>query len=109
MKAIQKLGNPIFIISVITLALNDWCLKQAWPNELTGKLSDFAGLFAFPFFLSALFPRRTTGIYLFTLLLFVVWKLPLIEPFITGLNNLGLPVHRTIDYTDYVALVILPF
>jgi len=63
MKTTQKLGNPGFIIAVLLLVLNDWYLKETCPNVLTGKLSDFAGLFAFPFLLSALFPRRTVTVY----------------------------------------------
>jgi len=38
----------------------------------------------------------------------MVWKSPLVQPLIDALNHIGLPVHRTIDYTDYAALVILP-
>jgi len=109
MKHSHKLGNPIFIISVLVLVLNDWYLKQTFSNGLTGKLSDFAGLFAFPFFLSAFFPRKTKWVYVLTFLFFVMWKSPLISPFIAVLNHIGLPVHRTIDYTDYWALIILPF
>jgi hypothetical protein len=105
----QKLGNPIFIFSVFILILNDWCLKQAFSNELTGKLSDFSGLFAFPFLLSAILPRRAIKVYVFTSLIFITWKLPIVQPFIKGLNNLGIPVGRTIDYTDYAALIVLPF
>jgi hypothetical protein len=109
MKAKQKLGNPIFIFSVLLLVLNDWYLKQTFSNGLTGKLSDFAGLFAFPFFLSAIFPKKAVQLYVFTFLLFIVWKSAFIQPVIDFLNSLGIPFHRTIDYTDYLALIILPF
>lgn len=109
MKAIQKLGNPIFIISLLILVLNDWYLKQTFSNSLTGKLSDFAGLFAFPFFLSALFPQKVRRVYVFTMLFFLIWKSPLVQPIIDILNGVGIPTHRTIDYTDYLALAILPF
>ncbi len=109
MNSRQKLGNPIFIISVLLLIVNDWYLKQAFSNELTGKLSDFSGLFAFPFLLSAILPRSTKKIHVFTALIFITWKLPFIQPFIIALNNLGIPVSRTIDYTDYAALMVLPF
>jgi hypothetical protein len=108
MNAKQKLGNPIFIIAVILLVLNDWYLKQTYSNGFTGKLSDFAGLFAFPFLLSALLPRHDVKLYFFTAVLFIVWKLPVIQPLIDVLNHIDIFVHRTVDYTDYVALLILP-
>jgi hypothetical protein len=94
---------------VLILVLNDWYLKSTFSNVLTGKLSDFAGLFAFPFFLSALFPRRAIQLYVLTLLLFTMWKSAFIQPFIDFVNGLGLPIHRTVDYTDLIALTILPF
>jgi len=108
MKAIQKLGNPAFWLSVIVLVINDWYLKHTFSNSITGKLSDFAGLFAFPFFFAALFPKHKHKIFYATLLLFVVWKSPLVQPLINRLNHLGIGLHRTVDYTDYVALLILP-
>jgi hypothetical protein len=105
----QKLGNPVFIVSVFLLVLNDWCLKQAYSNCVTGKLSDFAGLFAFAFFVSAFFPKQAPKVYVLTGLLFMLWKSALIQPLIVSLNALGIPINRTVDFTDYVALIILPF
>jgi len=104
----HKLGNPVFMTAVLLLIANDWYLKQTFHNNLTGKLSDFAGLFAFPFFLSALFPRKTKLVYFFTLLFFIVWKSPLMQPVINALHGAGIPIYRTIDYTDYIALISLP-
>lgn len=104
----HKLGNPVFIAAVLLLIVNDWYLKQTFHNGLTGKLSDFAGLFAFPFLLSALFSRKIKLVYFFTLLFFIVWKSPLMQPVIDGLNGAGVPIQRTIDYTDYIALISLP-
>ena len=104
----QKLANPYFLAAVAALLINDWYLKQTYHNQLTGKLSDFAGLFAFPFFLSALLPRRAVHIYIATLLLFIVWKSPLVQPVIDSVNALGIPVWRVVDYSDYLALLILP-
>jgi len=108
MLARQKLGNPIFIGAVLMLVLNDWYLKQTLANSLTGKLSDVTGLFAFTFFFSAVFPRKVKLVHLFTTLLFLIWKSPLAQPLIDGLGTLGLPLSRTVDYTDYLALMILP-
>jgi len=105
----QKLANPLFIASVALLVLNDWYLKQTFSNSFTGKLSDFAGLFALPFFLSALFPGKVKWWYSFILVFFVFWKSALVQPLIDAFNRIGLPVHRTIDFTDYAALIALPF
>lgn len=104
----QKLGNPAFIIAVLLLVLNDWYLKQTYHNWFTGKISDFAGLFALPFLLSALFPRKTISIYIVMAVVFVIWKSPLAQPFIDALNSYGLPTQRTVDFSDYISLFILP-
>ncbi|MGJ7030370.1 hypothetical protein [Niabella hirudinis] len=101
----QKLGHPAFLLSVLLLLLNDWLLKPVFHNDLTGKLSDFAGLFAFPFFLSALFPAKKKMIHIITALLFVWWKSDGSQPFIDALNACSIPVGRVADYTDNIALV----
>lgn len=51
---LNRLANPIFIVSVVLLILNDFYLKATFGNIITGKLSDLAGLFAFPFFFKLL-------------------------------------------------------
>jgi hypothetical protein len=104
----QKLGNPYFIIAVLVLLINDWYFKQTYHNQLTGKLSDFAGLFAFAFFFSALLPTRAVRVHLATFVLFLVWKSPLVQPVIDTLNTISIPVQRKVDYSDYWALGILP-
>lgn len=45
--------HPLPMAAVLLLAINDHWLKQAHPSALTGKLSDFAGLFFFPLLLEA--------------------------------------------------------
>jgi len=105
----HKLAHPIFIISVLILVLNDWYLKQIFHNGITGKLSDVAGLFDFPFLLAAMFPNRAKVMYAFTFFIFIVWKSVLMQPIIDGLNNFGIPVHRVIDHSDYITLLVLPF
>lgn len=42
------LFHPLTLGSVFLLLLNDHYLKAAFPSALTGKLSDFAGMFAAP-------------------------------------------------------------
>jgi len=108
MKATNKTGHPLFIICVFVLILNDWYLKPMFQNTLTGKLSDFAGLFALPYLLSSLLPKHTLKIHVWTGLLFIVWKSELAEPLITFANSLRIPVSRTIDFTDNIALISLP-
>jgi hypothetical protein len=104
---IIKLGHPIFLLSVTVLIINDWFLKQNFNNFLTGKLSDFAGLFAFPFLLSIIIPHRKKHIHIATAFLFILWKSNLSEPLIDFINYIGLPVYRTRDITDNIALVSL--
>lgn len=108
MRPRYKLGNPIFIVALLLLVINDWYLKPTFPSLLTGKLSDFAGLFAIAFFFSAILQRRAVVIHITTAFIFIAWKSPLVQPLIDNLNALGIPAHRTIDYIDYTALLILP-
>src|SRR5688572_14818396 len=62
--------HPWPLAAVILLAVNDHVLKGSGllPNWLTGKLSDFAGLFLFPLLVTALLDcfllavARLTGI-----------------------------------------------
>jgi hypothetical protein len=89
----------------MTLILNDWCFKTTFHNSLTGKLSDFAGLFSFPYLLSALFSSRILKIHIWTGLLFMVWKSKFSQPIIDTINGLGIPINRTIDFTDNIALL----
>lgn len=41
----DRLLHPAFVGAVALLAVNDHVLKDRWPGLITGKLSDFAGLF----------------------------------------------------------------
>ena len=50
--ALRGLSHPWTLLSIGVLLLNDHVLKSFAPSFLTGKLSDFAGLFFFPFLLS---------------------------------------------------------
>jgi hypothetical protein len=105
MRDTNKIGHPLFIFCVLTLILNDWYFKQTFHNSLTGKLSDFTGLFAFPYLLSALFPKNTNKIHIGTVLLFVLWKSEFSQPLIDVINGLGIAINRTVDFTDNIALL----
>jgi hypothetical protein len=101
----NRLQHPLFILSVIVLLCNDFYLKQAYGNAITGKLSDFVGLFAFPFFFSCLFPNWKKHIHILTTILFVWWKSSFSQFFIDGANWAGIPMGRVIDFSDNMALV----
>jgi hypothetical protein len=49
MVALDALSHPLSVGATGLLILNDHVLKSAMPGLVTGKLSDFAGLFFFPF------------------------------------------------------------
>jgi len=103
------LSTPGFLLGLALLLLNDFYLKQAYGNLLTGKLSDFAGLFTFSLFLAVLLPNRVLLAHLVVAATFIWWKSPLSDGFIHAWNSLGwISFMRTVDYSDYVALIVLP-
>jgi hypothetical protein len=102
------LTSPPFTMAVALLLLNDWVLKAAIGNGLTGKLSDFAGLFAFSLFWTAILPRHRDVVFLLTAAGFTVWKSPLSDAPLAAWNALGVwPLARVIDYTDWAAVTAL--
>lgn len=104
-----SLASPAFVAAVLLLLINDFVLKPRIGNALTGKLSDFAGLFAFPFFWSALLVRHRAAIYWGTGVAFILWKLPFSDPWIDAWNAVSpLQVGRVVDPSDLIALAILP-
>ncbi len=108
-RRLDALTSRGFVVGLSLLLLNDFALKAQFHNPLTGKLSDFAGLFVFPLFWSALFPRRRRHVYLLTAAAFVFWKSPYSQPLIDAWNALTiLPVGRAADASDLWALLVLP-
>ena len=104
------LCNWLFVVPLIILLLNDYYFKTFFHNWVTGKLSDFAGLLIFPMFLQFLFPRLNGRAALVTGVIFVLWKSPVSEPFIDFYNSFSFfRIDRVVDYTDFVALLVLPF
>ncbi len=100
--------NPYFIAGLALLLINDFYLKAAFGNLVTGKLSDFAGLLIFPMFLAAIWPRAGKYASLITAVGFIFWKTPAADPVIGFINSLNLlQVARVVDYSDYVALPVL--
>lgn len=123
-----ELVQPWPVVAMAVLALNDHVLKGAGllPAWLTGKLSDFAGIFFFPLLCTALpdtllalgrapvdptlrmgkalLACMTTGIG------FAAIELsPALAAVYAGVvSALGIPSRSTADPTDLFALVMLP-
>lgn len=107
---LSLLTDKYFILGLFCLLMNDLLLKYTFGGFITGKLSDMAGLFIFPFFWSSFFARHKLKIYLLTALIFLFWKIPLSTSLIHWMNHaLGTGFGRVVDYTDLAALLILPF
>lgn len=91
------------------MLINDFFLKALFHNFLTGKLSDFAGLFVFSLFWTAFFPKRKFLIFSLITVFFTFWKSPFSSGFIDAWNSIGLfGIGRTIDFTDLIAFSVLP-
>lgn len=104
------LASPGFLLGLSLLLLNDFVFKRHLHSAVSGKLSDFAGLFVFPLFCVAIFPRPRRVIYGLTAALFVFWKSSYSQPLIEVWNSLPVfGVSRTVDYGDLLALSILPW
>jgi hypothetical protein len=108
MNKLNSIVNIPFLVCLTILLLNDFYLKSVYHNWLTGKLSDFCGLFVFVWFLDALIPNRKVAIYLSTALLFVFWKSPHSQSFIDIISLWFYPINRVVDMTDLLALMVLP-
>lgn len=113
--AYRAFAHPLWVGSLLVLLVNDHLLKGSGvlPGWLTGKLSDFAGLFMAPALLAALLKVRTrrgffsvhAGLGLF----FAALKLwaPAARGFEASLGWVGVPAHVVVDPTDLLALVSL--
>ena len=98
-----------FLLALATLIANDAWLKHAHPGLLSGKLSDFAGIAVVGLLLLAALPRRRRLATAIVAVGFAWWKSPLSQPAIDAVNTwLSSPVGRVVDYTDLVALVVIP-
>jgi hypothetical protein len=115
--ALQALVHPVSLCCLAVLWLNDHVLKAAWPNWVTGKLSDVAGLALFPLVLALVvgLARRSPKITIVTSVLatgswFTAFKtLPPVadatESLVQALT--GQPARIVVDPTDLVALPAL--
>lgn len=126
---LRAFRSPLVIASILALLVNDHLLKATAPSWLTGKLSDFAGLFFFPFVLGAalewaaglarrLFGARAAApcpaaalraAFALTAALFVAVKtLPPVSALVVDLLSriTGLPGQIVLDPTDLAALAM---
>lgn len=109
-KRLENLLSPGFLIALALLLINDHLLKSWFHNSLTGKLSDFAGLFSLTIFVFTLWPRRQKVACCAIVVFFSFWKSNSSQLLIDGWNSLDLfTIGRTVDYTDLIALSIIPF
>lgn len=107
--------RPCFMAAVAVCLANDHLLKGSGvlPSLVTGKLSDFAGLFFFPPLVVALLqvsrPRGVALVYLVTALLFSFFN---IAPLSSGLSSWLQANSSSLlfwpDYWDLLALPVLP-
>lgn len=105
---LKILVSPLFLFFLVVLIVNDFFLKSAFHNMITGKLSDFSGLFIFPIFWSAIFPKQKLWIFISTAVLFAFWKseyssliIQLVKPYFS--------IGRTVDLSDLIALPMILF
>lgn len=120
-KPIHFFIHPLPLIAVVLTAVNDHYLKYQYPGVITGKLSDFMGLFYFPLFLCAVlvltvqivkkdlvFNRKllVTSI-IFTDVIFCLMKLnsEFKNLFVNWFSNQFFTIAVVSDPTDLVALV----
>ncbi len=109
--------NPLFILALFLLIANDFYLKANYPSWITGKLSDFTGIYIFSIFfgyllLSKLRSIKSLVIYLITIsFVFTIWKIgPITEIFEPLFIKTGLPMpYKTTDPTDLFCLPVLLF
>lgn len=99
---------PLYL-SLLLLVANDYYFKQTYSNWITGKLSDVAGVFLVVLTLRAIMPGGKHRISWTIVTLFVFWKSSLSQPLIEAFNRFTpINVDRVVDYTDVLALVMVP-
>jgi hypothetical protein len=109
-RVIHTLTRWPFLTALAVLLVNDFWLKSHYPGLVTGKLSDFAGIAVIALPCLAAFPRRARAIYLAIAAAFLWWKSPLSGAFISFANGmLPYDIARVVDYSDLLALLVLPF
>ena len=121
--AFGALVHPASIAAIGILLINDHVMKQVAPSWLTGKISDFAGLYFAPFVvlvvweasLGVVIPRisgRTVALatYVTVGLFFAAFKVSseAADAFVRIVGMSGVRISIVVDPTDLVAVVSLP-
>lgn len=108
MNRFDPIRSPVFLLAVLVMSLNDFVLKAAFHNWITGKLSDFAGLAAFSLFCCGMFPQRRWEMAVGISIAFSWWK-SLYSQSVIDFANQYLPfqIGRTVDYSDLIALPVV--
>ena len=97
------------LLALATLITNDLYLKYTYPGLVTGKLSDFAGIFLVSCLAFSLLPRWRLASAVTIVLLFCWWKSPLSQPLIDAVNSVApVRIGRVVDYWDLTAFAIMP-
>jgi hypothetical protein len=130
---LDYLVNPIPAFAILVMAFNDHWLKRHYPSVLTGKLSDFTGMFYFPLLVCAVLclfanlwrslnrtlPREsfsyisetkmTVSCAVAVLLMIAVKTSPAVCGWIELQSaRLGYPMKVTCDPTDLISLLSIP-
>ena len=119
--SLTALASPLSLVAIAILLINDHFLKQLWPSALTGKLSDFAGLYFAPYVVLALLlsipitararPLAVgAAVYVAVAAVFAALKLSqsTAAPLLAVASALGFPLLIAADPTDLAALFVLP-
>ena len=109
-------SHPLWWTALAALLLNDHVLKGSGllPAEITGKLSDFAGMIVAPPLLMALVRARKPSVQLAcTALVGGVFGAINVDPWAAAtfahlVGGAGVPWHTVVDPTDLIAMVMLP-
>lgn len=116
--SLRCLQHPLSLLSIALLLLNDHVFKVVSPSWLTGKLSDFAGLFFFPFIVAAglsillsKFNLQPRAIGHFSFGVVAIWftllkTSPLVNSLTSQLSSsvVGYPTQFILDRTDLIGL-----
>ncbi len=106
---IALLNSRLLALSLVLLLYNDFYLKAAWPGNISGKLSDFAGISLVCLLLFVVFPKLKKISIVSVIVLFSWWKSEWSTPFIEFLHQAGFEeFNRTVDYSDLWAFLVIP-
>ncbi|MFN8386502.1 MAG: sialidase family protein [Anaerolineales bacterium] len=119
--SLRCLQHPLSLASVALLLLNDHVFKVFFSSWLTGKLSDFAGLYFFPFIVAAglsillsKFNSQPRIIGQVSFLLVGIWFFLLkTSPYINSITSqfashiVDFPTQFSLDWTDLFGLIAM--